>query len=125
MEKPLKQTTDKDLEAIMGNLLRYGVLFSAIIVLTGTVVYLNQHGSKAPHYSSFEGEPKQLTDIKSIFKTAMHGKGRAIIQLGLFCLIATPIARIVFSVIGFLLEKDMFYTAITLVVLTVVLIGFL
>src|SRR5690242_8784775 len=103
MEKSLKQTTDKDLETIMGNLLRYGVLFSAIIVLTGAIVYLIQHGSKTPHYSSFKGEPKQLIELKSILQIALHGKGRAIIQLGLFCLIATPIARIVFSIIGFLL----------------------
>ena len=109
----------------MGNLLRYGVLFSAIIVLTGAIVYLNQHGSKAPHYSSFEGEPKQLIEIKSILQTVVQGKGSAIIQLGLFCLISTPIARIFFSVIGFLLEKDIFYTVITLIVLTVVLLGFL
>ena len=125
MNKRVQQTTDKDLEVIMGNLLRYGVLLSAVIVLTGAIIYLTQHGTSTPRYSSFSGEPKRLIQFKSIWQTALQGRGRSIIQLGLLFLIATPIARIVFSIIGFLLEKDIFYTIITLIVLTVVLLGFL
>jgi len=109
----------------MGNLLRYGVLLSALIVLTGAIIYLKKRGTEIPNYSSFAGEPKRLIQFKSIWQTAMQGRGRSIIQLGLLFLIATPVARIVFSIIGFLLEKDIFYTVITLIVLAVVLIGFL
>src|SRR5690242_18472527 len=125
MNKPIQKTTDKDLEIIMGNLLRYGVLLSALIVLTGAIIYLNKRGTEIPNYSSFAGEPKRLIQFKSIWQTAMQGRGRSIIQLGLLFLIATPIARIVFSIFGFLLEKDIFYTIVTLVVLAVVLYGFL
>ena len=125
MNKPIQKTTDKDLEIIMCNLLRYGVLLSALIVLTGAIIYLNKRGTEIPNYSSFAGEPKRLIQFKSIWQTAMQGRGRSIIQLGLLFLIATPIARIVFSIFGFLLEKDIFYTIVTLVVLAVVLYGFL
>jgi uncharacterized membrane protein len=125
MNKRVQQTTDKDLVIIMGNLLRFGVLLSALIVLTGAIIYLNRRGTEVPHYSSFEGEPKRLTQFKSIWQTAMQGRGRSIIQLGLLFLIATPIAWILFSIIGFLLEKDIFYTIITIIVLAVVLVGFL
>lgn len=125
MKKTDQQTTDKDLEIIMGNLLRYGVLLAAFVVLTGAIIYLNKRGTEIPRYSSFAGEPKRLIEFKSIWQTAMQGRGRSIIQLGLLFLIATPIARIVFSIVGFLLEKDIFYTIVTLVVLAVVLYGFL
>lgn len=124
MSKSMKSPTDKDLEIIMGNLLRFGVALSAIIVLAGAIIYLLQHGTDSPHYSIFAGEAKRLTQVRSIWRTALQGKGRSVIQLGLLFLIATPIARIVFSVIGFVLEKDILYTVITLVVLTVVLFSF-
>jgi uncharacterized membrane protein len=44
-----------------------------------------------------------------------------ILQLGLLLLIATPIARVIFSVFAFALEGDRMYVAFTLVVLTVLL----
>jgi uncharacterized membrane protein len=96
---------------------------SAITVLTGAVIYLTQHGFGSPYYTSFAGEPKRLTDFRSIWQTALQGRGRSIIQLGLLFLIATPIARIIFSFIGFILEKDILYSVITLVVLIIVLFG--
>jgi uncharacterized membrane protein len=40
--------------------------------------------------------------------------------LGLLVLVATPIARIVLSVFGYLLEKDYLYVAITAIVLAVI-----
>jgi len=44
-----------------------------------------------------------------------------LIGLGLLILIATPIARILFSIVGYLLEKDYLYVLITGVVLVVIL----
>ena len=125
MSKRIQQPGDKNMEIIMGNLLRYGVLFSAIIVFGGAIIYLSQHGASEPQYKSFAGEPKRLTQFKSIWQTAFQGRGRSIIQLGLLFLIATPIARIVFSVVGFLLEKDLLYTVLTIIVLIIVLYGLL
>jgi uncharacterized membrane protein len=123
MPKSIKKPSDKDLEIIMGNLLRYGVLLSAGIVLVGAVIYLKQHASDTSRYTSFEGEPERLTNYKQIWRTALQGRGRSIIQLGLLFLIATPIARILFSIVGFLLEKDVLYTILTIIVLIIVLYG--
>lgn len=125
MNKQLHKPEDKDLEIIMGNLLRFGVLLSAIIVVAGSFVYLRQHSFDHSQYTAFKGEPERLTAYKRIWQTAFQGKGRSIIQLGLLFLIGTPIARILFSIVGFVLEKDMLYTFITLIVLAVVLYGFL
>jgi uncharacterized membrane protein len=43
----------------------------------------------------------------------------AVIQLGLLILIATPVARVIFSLVGFVLERDRVYVAITLAVLAI------
>ena len=51
----------------------------------------------------------------------MHLGGRGIIQLGLLLLIATPVARVVFSVIGFVRQRDFVYVVLTLIVLAVLL----
>ena len=116
-----REIKDKDIELIMGNLLRYGVLTSLTIVLIGAFFYLFQHGHEIPWYHEFKGEPKRITEVKMVWQTAWHGRGRSIIQLGLFVLIATPIARIVFSIIGYILERDYLYILITLIVLSVIL----
>jgi uncharacterized membrane protein len=47
----------------------------------------------------------------------------AICQLGLLVLLATPVARVASSVVGFALERDRLYTAITLAVLAILLAG--
>jgi uncharacterized membrane protein len=44
-----------------------------------------------------------------------------LIQFGLLLLIATPAARVVFSVAGFAIERDWMYVAITLLVLLTLL----
>jgi uncharacterized membrane protein len=45
----------------------------------------------------------------------------AISQLGLLALLATPVTRVAASVIGFALEGDRLYTAITLAVFAILL----
>jgi len=41
--------------------------------------------------------------------------------LGLLLLIATPIARVAFSIVGFALERDRMYVVFTLIVLAILL----
>jgi uncharacterized membrane protein len=41
--------------------------------------------------------------------------------LGLLLLIATPIARVAFSLVAFMLERDRTYVVITAIVLTILL----
>ena len=113
--------TDERIEIIMGNLLRLGVMFSCAVILFGGIIYLYHHDGETPNYSTFINEPKRFTNIVEIIKAAFTGEGRAIIQAGVLLLIATPIARVVFSIIGFILEKDRLYIIITLIVLCVLL----
>jgi uncharacterized membrane protein len=115
-----KKIEDSDLETVIGQLLRYGVLLSSIIVAAGGLVYLVRHGSEPPLYRQFNGEPAKMKNIGPLWQAVLRGEGRPLIQLGLLVLVATPIARIVLSIFGYLLEKDYLYVAITAIVLVVI-----
>jgi len=44
-----------------------------------------------------------------------------LIQLGLLLLIATPVARVAFSVVAFAMQRDRLYVAVALIVLAVLM----
>jgi uncharacterized membrane protein len=112
---------DQRIEVIIGTLLRTGVLLAASVVFLGVVIYLARHGSEVPNYKIFHGEPDSLTSIRAIVHGTLSMSGRAIVQLGLLLLIATPVARVLFSAIAFAIERDYLYVFITLVVLGILL----
>lgn len=113
--------SDDQLESVMGNLLRIGVLLAAAVVAAGGIFYLVQHHSEPVNYSHFQSEPAPLKSIPGIIHetAALHSTG--IIQLGLLLLIATPILRVLCAVFGFGLERDFLYTIVSLIVLAVLL----
>ena len=109
--------TDEQFDAVLARVLRAGVLLSATVVACGGVVFLARHGFQRPEYQVFRGEPSTLRSIGGIVSDAVTLSGGGLIQLGLLLLIATPIARVVFSVIGFARQRDWLYVLITLAVL--------
>ena len=112
------------MEQVLGHLLRVGVIVSALVTLLGGIVYLVHHGREPCDYSRFHGEPPEFRSPREIVIRALdvrHFQGRAIIQLGLLLLIATPVARVVFSAIGFVCQGDLTYVVATLIVLTTLL----
>jgi uncharacterized membrane protein len=115
---------DRRIEIILGNLLRAGVMLSALIVLSGACVYLWRHGHEQVNYRVFVGEPTEFRTIPGVLRSVMHGRGRGLIQLGLLFLIATPIARVCLSVVGFSIERDRLYIVCTLIVLAILLYSF-
>jgi uncharacterized membrane protein len=121
MTTPDQQFTEARFEQLLGNLLRAGVVLSGAVVLLGGIVYLLRHGNEPFNLKVFHGEPTYLTSPSGIVQDATHLSGQGIIQLGMLLLIATPVARVVFSVFGFIRERDLGYVVITLIVLTVLL----
>lgn len=112
--------SDERVEGVLGNLLRIGVISSAVVVLLGGLLYLMREARQPiPDYHSFE--PEQLRSPVHILReaTALHPLG--LIMLGLLLLIATPVARVIFSVVAFVLQRDYMYILFTLLVLSVLL----
>jgi len=117
-----KTPADQDIERLIGLQLRFGVIIASLIVLLGGLIYLKQYGSLAvPHYHSFIGTKAGYTSLGEIFKGAFIANAKGIIELGVVALIITPILRIAFSLVGFIIEKDKLYTWITLTVLAIMM----
>jgi uncharacterized membrane protein len=116
---------DHRIEVILGNLLRAGVLISAAVVLWGACIYLFRHAHEPANYRVFRGEPSEFRTIHGVIQSVKDGRGRGLIQLGLLLLIATPIARVAFSIVGFAMEHDRMYVAFTLIVLAILLYSLL
>jgi uncharacterized membrane protein len=112
-----RDTAEKRMDEIMGRLLRTGVILAAVFVLAGGVVYVVRHPEPVTDYRIFQGEPEELRTVPGIIREALALRGRGLIQFGLLILIATPIARVAFSVVAFLYQQDWTYVLITMVVL--------
>jgi len=120
--KPNSPTwNDRRLELILGDVLRSGVALAAAIVFIGAIVYIARHAAQPADYRIFHGEPSDFRTVPGVFRSVLAGRGRGLIQLGLLLLIATPIVRVAFSVVGFGLERDRLYVTFTLIVLAVLL----
>lgn len=116
------QWSDRRVERIVGTMLRTGVLLSAAVVVVGAIMFLFQHGGDSFDFKTFpEKIPVETATLGGILKDAAALHSRGIIQLGLLLLIATPVARVLFSVFAFALEKDRVYVAITTIVLAILL----
>lgn len=113
---PKSSWTDQNIEDIVGNLLRIGVLLSALVVVAGALVYLVRCGESPVDFRVFRGEPADLRSLHGIVRSTIHLQGRGIIQFGLLLLIATPVARVAFSVFAFAKERDRTYVLLTLIV---------
>jgi len=113
------------MEQVIGRLLRFGVIFSSAIVLLGAVCLLYQHGREPVSFQNFEPAAPEYRSIRGAIHAAAAMDCRAIIQLGLLFLIATPIARVAFSLAAFAMERDWIYVCVTFVVLAILISSFL
>jgi len=111
--------TAKTMERIVGRLLQTGVLLSAAVVIAGGVWLLSRSGSAVVDFRQFRAEPSELRSVSTLLETAAHPKPEAVIQFGLMLLIATPVARVIFTMIAFALQRDRAYVVITTIVLAV------
>jgi len=125
MNKPEGQLTDHAVETFIGNLLRIGVIIAASTVFLGGVIYLIRHGFSETHYRVFQRVPYDLCSVTGILKSAFSFHGRGFIQLGLLLLIATPISRVLFSVIAFARQRDTVYVIVSSIVFSVLLYSLL
>ena len=96
-----------------------GVLTSALLLLVGFVgaLAVGWDGS----LSGAAASTLDPTDFSGVLGGLVALRPIAFAQAGLLALLATPILRVATSVLGFALENDRLYTAITLVVLAILL----
>jgi uncharacterized membrane protein len=103
---------DREIDLIIAKILRWGVALSAAIVAAGGVWYLAESAGTRPPFGRFAG----VSGIRAL--TSLPAP-EVVILAGLLLLIATPVARVIFSMVAFAMEKDWAYVGITAVVLAV------
>lgn len=116
-----KTLSELQLKELLSNLLKYGVIIASTIVLVGGILYLIRHGGERADYHFFQGEPSYFRSPTGVAVAVLSGSRRGIIQLGLLLLVATPIIRVVISLLIFLQRREFTYVVITLIVLTVLM----
>jgi uncharacterized membrane protein len=121
MNNKMPAISDAGIDKVIGDLLRAGVVVSSLIVLIGAGLFLKRHGTEFPNYHIFGGEPSDLCCVLGIVQDASSFSGRGIIQFGLLLLIATPVMRVAFTAISFIIQRDRVYIGVTLIVLAVLL----
>ena len=112
----------------ISNLLRGGVLLSVGVIVIGLTLSFIHH----PQYVRSKTDLAHLTDagtvyphtLGDVFSRIRDARGQAIVMLGLLLLIATPVARVAFSIAAFAIERDRLYVLITIAVLTLLLLSF-
>jgi uncharacterized membrane protein len=117
--------TDHELQRVIGRALQIGVLLSAAVVLIGATMLLARHGAEPADYRAFHPERYPLHSLAEIFRGVMAFDARAIVQLGLMLLIATPVVRVALMLVAFLVQRDRLYVLVTALVLALLLYSLL
>jgi uncharacterized membrane protein len=114
-----RRQSDERLERAMGALLRAGVLLAAVVVLLGGIAMLVHGGPRIADYHTFAGESAELRTVRGTLGAALGLHPRAIVQVGILLLIATPVARVLFALLAFVVRRDALYATVSLIVLAV------
>lgn len=118
-QKSREQKPDETVATrVIGWILQGGVLLSALIIVCGLLLFPLK-GEKI----SFEQLLNILQTLPQVGAGLLSLQPQAVITLGLLLLIATPVVRVMASVIMFALEHDRTYVVITGVVLSILLVS--
>jgi uncharacterized membrane protein len=116
--KPI-EAAEFPIQRMMTALLRWLTVAAGVVILTGGVRLLLRHAGAPTAFHTFIGEPASLRSVPQIAMGAFHGDALAIVQFGILLLITTPVLRVLFVGIGYVLERDWLYVTVAGIVLSV------
>ncbi len=110
--------TPERFRVVVSTVLIVGVTTSAALIAAGFVgsLVVGWEGSLNGAVPGIDA-----TDFGTLGRNLLALRPIGLAQAGLVVLIATPVVRVAASVVGFALERDRLYAAITLVVLAILL----
>lgn len=111
--------TPEKFRILVSTVLIVGVAISAVLIGVGFAAALTVGWQGSLIGGSTATAP--TTDFSNLPGRLASLEPAAITQLGLATLLATPVARVAASVVGFALERDRLYAAITVAVLAILL----
>lgn len=120
---PAATSDDHAMEVRLSKLLTIGTTTSAAVVLVGIAMYLWRHSGDRMDFSTFRLHADELNAPATILTKALALDAPAIMQLGVLLLVLTPIARVAFTLVMFMVRRDWMYVAIAAIVLVVLSLG--
>ena len=118
-----RTAADRRLAAHIARLLRVGVLLSAAVTLAGGVLLLLDHGGAPADLSAFPRPFPPPSDLLAIVRGARALEPRALTQLGIVLLVATPVSRVALALVDFVRRRDRAYAALSALVLLLLVGG--
>lgn len=111
---------------VIGRILRYGVIISGTIITIGTLLLVFERGGldAAPSLAYYPNQiPHGQFDVSlgGLAAGLASFQPYSLIELGVLVLLATPVSRVLASVILFALQGDKTFVYITTVVLLILL----
>jgi uncharacterized membrane protein len=113
--------TPERFRTMVSGVLILGVTTSAILIAAGFAAALAVGWQGSLVGAAAAGVASAPTDFGGLPERLARLEPLSVSQLGLVVLLATPVLRVAASVVGFALEGDRLYTAITLAVLAILL----
>jgi uncharacterized membrane protein len=108
--------------AWLARLMIAGVCLCAALCTTGLVLSLIRGVPRAT-LKPFAGVAEGFTTPSGVWASALRLEPTGLMALGVLVLIATPVARVAFSLVAFILERDRLYVVITSIVLALLASG--
>ena len=115
---------------VVGNVLRYGVITSSVVILIGTALLVANSGFSGMS-NALTYNPNQIphgtfgVSLSGLVSGLIRFQPYSLIELGVIILLATPVSRVLISVFLFAAEGDRRYVYITAVVLALLLFSIL
>lgn len=115
------QITDKTIQRIIGDVLKYGVRAVLAISSIGGLIFLYNHANEQADYARFTENDRSIIEVVSdVFSGVINMQGRSIIFLAIIILFCTPLIRLLLSLVSFIIEGDKLYVFITTLVLIII-----
>jgi uncharacterized membrane protein len=119
---------DTQIQTILARVMLGGTLLAGAVMGVGLVWYLASHVGLRPGDQVFSGEPKFFENPVSMVVRACTGEAtgqrRSLIMIGAMLLLINPVVRVALAAVGFALQKDRLYTAVSVFVFSVLLFSF-
>ncbi len=108
------------LENALSRLLILGIAISSGLIGIGAVgTLISRRAGTTVGYSAFVAPDGRINSLLEVVRAAGRLEMPAVLMLGVLLLIATPVARVAFSLLAFAKQRDRMYVGVTLIVLGV------
>lgn len=111
------------IEERLSRVIAAGVGMSIGVCVLGTGNFLRSHMGRVRDFGVFTPETQELKGFTESWYAAMGGDARAMMQIGLWLLILTPVARVCAAAVLFGIRRENVFVLASMAVLAMMCLG--